>query len=127
MLTSALKLKLKLNQKLKTVHRPMFYFWCFFRTRSGRMKPEVGHHGCKCNGIGVMKNACNTVPSHATVIKPTAAAATGCYATTDDVKLRCPPEDECAGLICLYGKEIDNDGCVVCDCFLPCQASTPLS
>jgi len=53
-----------------------------------------------------------------------AAAATAGYGTrdNDDAAQRCPPDD-CVLLICLYGRAVDDNGCVACDCLSPCQAS----
>jgi len=51
------------------------------------------------------------------------AGSYGSRDTGDDVE-PCPADDECAGLICLYGRVFDIDGCVVCDCLQPCQASS---
>jgi hypothetical protein len=34
----------------------------------------------------------------------------------------CEP-DYCDGMLCIYGRAYDDNGCVSCDCLYPCEAS----
>jgi hypothetical protein len=34
----------------------------------------------------------------------------------------CGP-DYCAGMICMYGRAYDADGCIICDCNYPCEVT----